>query len=343
MFHLHGHSLIRQSSSLIITVPTQQYTRGSGSSSSSSNNLPKYNYRLLMLKRGSFKGALVFPGGNVDDGIDRSERWEQLARDPSSGALSDHNKDMLAYKICAIRETFEETNLPLFSPYQKAIQVTNNQDRTSTSFLDLCNTHDLRPLTGLIYPHSHWVTPTQMPRRFNTQFFICHLGKIAEKFSPSPDKQKETLASLVDRLQVQENEIVKSMWLTPSEALDACSRREITLFPPQFYILNELSKYNDWKELQKLNEQHRSCEYWHRDPTMPILPEIRVKPDDPERVVMLLPGDKEYPMDDITDNAFFACSGQSNRIDMKRRDGGMMGFEDYKLISSWLEPHLSKL
>ncbi|KAJ1942663.1 hypothetical protein EC988_006428, partial [Linderina pennispora] len=123
-------SLARPSSSLIITAPW----RAAAS---------PYNYRILMAKRvsnGSFENAYVFPGG-VEEPSD--SQWQ-----------------MSSHKVCALRETFEETGILLASPTSTA---SPGQD-----FFSQCSTRtplDIRQI-------GRWVTPREQKKRFDTRFFL---------------------------------------------------------------------------------------------------------------------------------------------------------------------------
>lgn len=66
-----------------------------------------YDYRTLLLQRhatkGSFRSAHVFPGGNIDD-ADHDPYWR-------SNASSSDEQEHRPFKVCAVRETFEECGL----------------------------------------------------------------------------------------------------------------------------------------------------------------------------------------------------------------------------------------
>lgn len=89
------------------------------------------NFQILCLKRSSKSGFMpnsyVFPGGNLSD-ADRSVEWRKIfekypqvghlaARENTPPILRDTDAELLpnylAFRICAIRETFEECGVLL--------------------------------------------------------------------------------------------------------------------------------------------------------------------------------------------------------------------------------------
>jgi 8-oxo-dGTP pyrophosphatase MutT (NUDIX family) len=70
---------------------------------------------------------------------------------------------------------------------------------------------------------SHWTTPTGLPRRFKTWFFVA-------------DAKNETVC-------IDGGEIHAFQWMKPSEALDKREKGKIILPPPTFVTLKMLSEY----------------------------------------------------------------------------------------------------
>lgn len=141
----------------------------------------------------------VFPGGKVDpadadpENSNRSVRSaadaaDVLGRNEAPGAA-------LALHVAALRELTEEVGV------------------------ELDPGHRLR--TDLLVPIAHWVTPSFMPRRFSTWFFVADLPDGAEPV-------------------FEADEVVAHRWVTPSAALDQMASGEIAMWVPTTSVLQRL-------------------------------------------------------------------------------------------------------
>src|SRR5713226_1967537 len=153
-------------------------------------------------------GALVFPGGSVDNGdqeiINRPELY-------SGGDGLDAAS--LSFRIAAIRETFEESGILLARPRgsKALVDAKRAGEIEAASRAALCegNTTFLKVLTdnGMVLaldelvPYAHWITPVRMPKRFDTWFFLA----------AAPPEQ----AGAHDG-----KESTDSIWVSPREALE---------------------------------------------------------------------------------------------------------------------------
>jgi 8-oxo-dGTP pyrophosphatase MutT (NUDIX family) len=125
-------------------------------------------------------GALVFPGGSVDNN-DR-----EIAQNPalySGGEGLDI--DALGFRIAAIRETFEESGILLARP--KGSKALVDAKRASeieaahraelndrkTTFLKVLTDNGMLLALDALVPYAHWITPEGMPKRFDTWFFLA--------------------------------------------------------------------------------------------------------------------------------------------------------------------------
>lgn len=172
-------------------------------------------------------GDFVFPGGKLeaDDNPDDAVRW-CAGLEPDDAArtlgLPGAPTAAVAYWIGAIRETFEEAGIllattadggpPRLPPaivaeYRRAIQADNR------AFWAMVKTEKLRLATDRLVYFAHWITPEDMPLRFDTRFFAA----------PAPEGQDAV---------GDDHEMISLRWLAPREALDAHTRGEISLRNP---------------------------------------------------------------------------------------------------------------
>jgi len=162
----------------------------------------------------------VFPGGNYDE------------------------KQDVSLRMTAIRETFEETGLLLAprpssnssaisqSEWDHARQAIHTGTLPFTEFL---NKHGLEPDANSLLPFTQWTTPKNIPRRFCTQFYVAFLP--ASSLSGFSSGTKQAYLPTSDGGQ----EVISARFVHPNDALDEFHQKQITLMPPQFYILYTLS------------------------------------------------------------------------------------------------------
>ena len=127
----------------------------------------------------AFSGALVFPGGKLED-ADGDKRLR--ARATGAASLSD---DELKFRVAGIREAFEECGVLLahkrgqkpligaadLKPIEEKWRKKLSDDEAS--IVDLVEAEDLELATDLMTPYAHWITPTFAPKRFDTWFFLA--------------------------------------------------------------------------------------------------------------------------------------------------------------------------
>jgi 8-oxo-dGTP pyrophosphatase MutT (NUDIX family) len=153
-------------------------------------------------------GALVFPGGSVD------QNDSDIAAQPelySGGKGLDESA--LSFRIAAIRETFEESGILLARPRGSATLI--DAKRASeieaahraalcggkTTFLQVLADNDLWLALDELVPYAHWITPEGMSKRFDTWFFLA--------------------AAPPDQLGAHDGrESTDSIWVSPREALE---------------------------------------------------------------------------------------------------------------------------
>ena len=259
------------------------------------------NYSVLMMQRGgtaSFaKCHHVFPGGLLDKS-DTQDYWisnvsrflgnqktsETLATLQSSACCNEVRAPPtfarlrqeseatgvfnlpaeVAFKICSLRETFEESGVLLArhvsdSSYKERVLDTggNRQapfaqpfaltmsDRDywmekvrgdAAEFFTMCQALDCVPDIWSIHLWSTWLTPSNAPKRFDTPFFITALQDLPDLF-------------------VNKAEHENSSWLRPSDATTAISNGEVLVGPPQAMELLRMAPHHDIDSLLQFAAQ----------------------------------------------------------------------------------------
>lgn len=178
-------------------------------------------------------GALVFPGGSVDAG-DRA-----IAEDATLYAgYAGSDAQTLAFRVGAIRETFEESGIllarrrgePGIIPAAQAKAIADAHREAlcagTTGFAEILKSNDLVLALDLLVPYAHWITPEGMPKRFDTWFFLA-------------EAPPEQLGAHDGR------ESTDSIWLSPKDALDGGASGRFTLPFPTTRNLIRLGKQPD--------------------------------------------------------------------------------------------------
>ena len=163
-------------------------------------------------------GALVFPGGKVDD-----QDFDEALLPYLRGAHTD--QDMRAIQVSAIREAYEECGVLLAYEDENG-ETLISADRLAAldhcreelndgrlPLLEFLKREDLILACDKLVHFAHWITPPMMPKRFDTHFYLAI----------APD----------DQLAVHDGyESVDSVWISPSEAMaDAESGKRTVIFP----------------------------------------------------------------------------------------------------------------
>ncbi|XP_053722051.1 nucleoside diphosphate-linked moiety X motif 19 [Synchiropus splendidus] len=285
-----------------------------------------FDYDVLMLKRSSRSGfmpnAYVFPGGLVDSS-DFSGEWldvfkpfahlthfglRRVEQPPESRppmfatdrrTFGSPITGDVAFRICALRETFEESGVLLFVAKHERESVLDrlregrtgeplrdsakeltkrgelsrwrtlvNQD--PSNFIRMCKELQLVPNIWALHEWGNWLTPVGRDgaARFDTAFFICCLQEVP------------------DTLQDQK-EIVRFQWSTPAEVLKSYRDRQLWIAPPQFYELSRMCRLTRLDDLHRFSSERavEGCEQW-----LPVLS------SDGEGSVSALPGDRLHPL-----------------------------------------------
>ena len=127
----------------------------------------------------SFSGALVFPGGKLEE----ADGDPRLAA--RCGGADKISPGELKFRVAGVREAFEECGVLLarkrgqraviaaaeLKPIEDKWRAKLTKDEAS--ILDLVEAEDLELATDLMTPYAHWITPTFVPKRFDTWFFLA--------------------------------------------------------------------------------------------------------------------------------------------------------------------------
>lgn len=120
----------------------------------------------------------------------------------------------MTHKICAIRETFEESGLLLTHPPAHTVLQDSVREEwrlkvheDASQFKVLCETFKLTPAVDKLLPFANWITPEAEKRRYNTHFFLTMLD------DASVTKRIEGEAALA----ADGKETVQLDWLTPEQ------------------------------------------------------------------------------------------------------------------------------
>jgi 8-oxo-dGTP pyrophosphatase MutT (NUDIX family) len=114
-------------------------------------------------------GALVFPGGKVDAAdLAIARRHVDLADLPDVAAAS---------RVAAMRETWEECGILLARRAGTATLVSSSElgqarGDAARPFTRLLAETGLELALDRLAAFAHWITPSDRPKRFDTQFFI---------------------------------------------------------------------------------------------------------------------------------------------------------------------------
>jgi len=164
----------------------------------------------------SFSGALVFPGGKLED-ADGDARLR--ARCTGADKIEPGE---LKFRVAGVREAFEECGVLLAHKRgQRALIAAADLKaieekwraklaKDEASIVDLVEAEDLELATDLMVPYAHWITPTFAPKRFDTWFFLAE----------APEDQ----IALHDG-----SESVDSVWIGAQDAIDEAGAGKRTL------------------------------------------------------------------------------------------------------------------
>jgi 8-oxo-dGTP pyrophosphatase MutT (NUDIX family) len=229
-------------------------------------------------------GMWVFPGGSVC-AADASPA--ALARIPSASQTGCARldtlhgepvdaKECLALTVAACRETYEETGVLLASDAagrhcdnDLAARLQERRRAIASQpelFAELLQAEDLFLRVERLVYWAHWITPSIVPRRFDTRFYLA----------PVPSDQRAVIDS---------TETIDHAWMSPAAIVAAALTGDMPVSHPTLYNLMELdASLQQHSSLQELliAESQRSV--------VAILPKMVHE----EQTAMVLPWDPFY-------------------------------------------------
>lgn len=300
----------------------------------------RFDYKVLMLERSSkskfMPTAYVFPGGMVSD-VDFSHKWndvfktagfkeDRLSNQPTEISTEAQSEcpiftsrtdwglsSRAVFRINAIRETFEESGILVYQPWNKSTKTLDKSVlkewrstvyKDNMKFLEMCTELEIIPDIWSLYEWSNWLTPVNMDklhkgRRYDTAFFICMLPKSVEAVHDEQEIVSAEVSLSNDRVLLLINFgnllnlmqllirlfpilcIICFQWCDPVELINRFKNGELWLAPPQIYELCRLYNFLHFDQLHQFAKERdeKSCERW-----MPV----RINCDD--IIIATLPG-----------------------------------------------------
>ncbi|KAK3356264.1 hypothetical protein B0H65DRAFT_545463 [Neurospora tetraspora] len=217
-------------------------------------------------KSTSFASAHVFPGGNLSSFHEGDDY--PLPKD------AELHRDSEAYRLAAVRETFEESGIllarrqdggGLLELSEEELEEGRREvfgDRVKfTAWLE--GKGGEADIENLI-PFTRWITPQNQRKRFTTQMYLYMLPlntTTAESQTrtvvqtPTHDGGVEHTAALFD---------------SPSTWLAKASAGEIILYPPQFYLLTLISRFLPKQSSNYDEQREKLISFLRRVPTSSV-------------------------------------------------------------------------
>lgn len=218
----------------------------------------------------SFGEAYAFPGGVLDPEDSGTHDYCRGLSAQDASALLGVEVAGLDYYSAAIRELFEETGVLLADRANLDESLESIRDGLNEGLVrwdEFVKRNRLPLYADRLHYFSHWVTPTQMEKRYSTRFFLTAL----------PDGQ---IARHCGR------ELTESRWATANQMLADARRGEVSLYLPTTKTLESVARH---KTLADLLSWAESSVQWGVTTMLPAV----IKRNG--RRVAVLPGEKDYP------------------------------------------------
>ncbi|MEZ5853529.1 MAG: NUDIX domain-containing protein [Hyphomicrobiaceae bacterium] len=188
-------------------------------------------------------GAVVFPGGKIDEEDRHPENWGHLSPPQLHPELP--------YWLAAMRETFEEAGVVIARPQGTASgdiaperareMVTKHRENLldrKVTFADIIRGENLVPALDHMVHFAHWQTPLGLPKRFDTHFFLVS----------SPEGQEPIHDG---------REMVDCFWISPAKIVAEAAEGKRTLVPATRLNLELLAESRTVAEAMERARQRR--------------------------------------------------------------------------------------
>lgn len=182
---------------------------------------------LLMVERSSrmafAAGAMVFPGGRVDDAdfdFAKVLGWTDL--------------DDGAARIAAIRETIEEAGIPvglIGTVTAEVMTEVRRQLHAGEALAAICERHGWRLELDALLPYTRWRPPILHSRTFDTRFYIVR----------EPDSGIEATVDAVENRRL--------CWTSAQAVLDDAAADKAKIIFPTARNLERLAQYNSFSDV----------------------------------------------------------------------------------------------
>ncbi|KRX06009.1 NUDIX hydrolase domain protein [Pseudocohnilembus persalinus] len=281
-----------------------------------------FDYSILFIKRPkkvAFSDVYAFPGGVLDQ---------------KDTEFSKFNNDVDELKLCALRETFEETGLFFYQQSDQMLQdqnylfhqilgikqyfkSSNLQLNDFSQFLTLMDSdlNNDKTITEFI----RLVTAPFLPARYDTQFYLAFLKNQGLQNQENQgvinwnnfyNSKQSDLKDAFDLQNIShcKKEVVDCAWLDPIECLMKFQNNQILLAPPQIMILNILCSFQNIKSIEKFintNIEHPQDDLQKNPFNFPYLfAGLNTKNVNPQfqhdfPYTLVQPGDPLYPLEMI--------------------------------------------
>ncbi len=221
-------------------------------------------FMMLRNKKTNFGGAWVFPGGKLE-GSDRKvdiQNYSHGVTDPTASKILGIKTGGLDFWIACIRECFEESGILLaYKPSGKLLGIPNGLEEKVLNryrqylnngepvLFEMCKELNLKLAVNQLVYLSHWITPKTELKRYSTRFFV----------GLAPPGQQGVHDG---------SESVKSLWISPTDALMGGESGELPMLLP---TKKNLEAIEGFKTTQELFKQKESEQY----EVKPVQPKIK--------------------------------------------------------------------
>lgn len=203
-------------------------------------------------------GAIVFPGGRIDEDDHQLAARHDLA-----------DRDCAAARIAAIRETIEESGVPIGlarTPPSGWLEDARRALHNREKFSQLLDAAGLNLDLHALIPFARWRPNFKETRVFDTRFYIAR----------APDDLPEAI--------VDATENVRTYWDSAQATIDAALRGDVHVIFPTHRNLERLAQFGSFEEARA---------HAHATPVEMVTPWVEKNGDE---VFLCIPEGLGYPV-----------------------------------------------